>query len=99
MNNSKLALGVLTGFAIGALTGILLAPAKGSTTRKHIKDKGEEYVNQLKSKLDDHVGAIVEKFNSIKENTEDLVDAGKAKYEDAKKGMKTVASDLKQLSA
>jgi len=99
MNNSKLALGVLAGFAIGALTGILLAPAKGSTTRKHIKDMGEEYVNQLKSKLDDHVETIVEKYNSIKENTEEMISAGKAKYEDAKKGIKTVASDLKQLSA
>lgn len=34
MNSSKIALGVLSGIAAGAIAGIFLAPDKGSKTRK-----------------------------------------------------------------
>ncbi len=36
MSTGKVVLGTLAGIAIGAIAGILLAPEKGSTTRRQI---------------------------------------------------------------
>jgi gas vesicle protein len=41
----------LAGFTAGALIAILFAPDKGSETRKKIVNKGEEYVGDLKDKV------------------------------------------------
>jgi gas vesicle protein len=51
MSNGKIILGVLAGAAVGALLGILFAPDKGKETRKKIIHKGEEYVDNLKEKV------------------------------------------------
>ncbi|MFN9980542.1 MAG: YtxH domain-containing protein, partial [bacterium] len=60
MNSGKLALGLLAGVAAGALMGIILAPEKGSRTRRYILIKGE----YLTDKFDDFftvVSDMVEK--------------------------------------
>ena len=41
METGKAAAGVLLGVGIGALLGILFAPAKGTKTRRRIMDKGK----------------------------------------------------------
>jgi len=87
MNTGKVVSGTLAGLAIGAIAGILLAPEKGSTTRKQIMDKGEDYVDGLKS--------LTEKFKSTKKDAEGLVDKGKAKYDDAKKDVKNATANFK----
>ncbi len=51
MSRGKLILGVLGGVAAGALIGILFAPEKGAVTRKKIVHKGEDYVENLKEKI------------------------------------------------
>ena len=51
MARGRIILGVLAGVAAGALIGILFAPDKGSSTRKKIVDKGEDYVDNLKEKI------------------------------------------------
>ena len=48
----NLLIGALGGVAVGALLGILLAPEKGSKTRKTIADKSDDYLDLLKKKLD-----------------------------------------------
>ena len=45
MSSGKVVLGLLAGVAVGALAGILFAPAKGSKTRKRIMNKGENYAD------------------------------------------------------
>jgi len=51
MSRGKIILGILAGTAAGALIGILFAPDKGTETRKKIIHKGEEYVDDLKERV------------------------------------------------
>ncbi len=67
MSSGKVILGILAGAAAGALLGILFAPDKGSTTRKKILSKGEEYADELKEKFSEFVDKVAEKFESAKE--------------------------------
>lgn len=64
MSSGKVLLGILAGAAAGALMGILFAPEKGSTTRKKILDKGEEYAEDLKEKFGEFVDNVAEKYES-----------------------------------
>ncbi len=51
MARGRFILGVLAGLAVGALAGILFAPDKGTSTRQKIIHKGEDYVGNLKEKI------------------------------------------------
>lgn len=53
MNASKVVLAVLGGVAAGALIGVLMAPDKGSNTRKKYLDKGKNCIDDLKGKFED----------------------------------------------
>jgi gas vesicle protein len=65
---------LLTGLAIGVAIGILLAPDKGSETRKKIAEKG----NDLKDMFNDFVDTLSDKIDSIRGQAEDAVEAAKA---------------------
>jgi gas vesicle protein len=84
MKSGKVLLGLLGGVAAGALLGILFAPDKGSNTRKKISDKGDDYVDGLKEKLDNFLETITEKFEATKQQAEGFVAKGKTKYEEYK---------------
>ena len=90
------ALGTMTGLVIGAISGILLAPEKGSKTRKQIKDKSIDYVDDLKSKIDEIRDLLAAKLESTSNDAGSLVEKAKAKYDEAKKDAKVAASDAKQ---
>lgn len=49
------------GFATGMLVGILIAPDKGSETRRKITEKG----NDLKSKFNDFVDSLTSKADDM----------------------------------
>jgi gas vesicle protein len=95
MSTGKVILGSLAGLAIGAIAGILLAPDKGSVTRRKIMDKGDDYVDELKTKYDEFRDSLTQKFESSKKDLEGFVDKGKAKYEEAKKDVKNAAASFK----
>ena len=95
MNTGNVVFGTVAGLAIGAVVGILFAPEKGSTTRKQIMDKRDDYMDKLKSKYDEFSESITEKFESTKNDAEELVDKGKVKFDEVKKDVKTAATNFK----
>lgn len=99
MSTGKVLLGTVAGLAIGAIAGILYAPEKGSTTRKQIMDKSDDYLDEVKSKYDEFRDSVAEKFKSAKDDAEELADKGKEKYNDAKNEVKNAAAIIKHNGA
>ena len=67
-------LGVLAGLSIGAVLGVLLAPEKGSKTRKRIMrlkddyyDSVQERIEELKDKYEEMMDKMNERYNTAKE--------------------------------
>jgi gas vesicle protein len=77
MNNStKILLGFIAGAAIGGALGILLAPDKGSETRRKIAEKSSE------------IGDSIADFgDSVKEKIGDVVDGVKGSFNRTKNSM------------
>ena len=65
MNASKVLMGVLGGVALGAVAGILFAPAKGTKTRKRIMKKGNNLKKDMKNKFEDVYKTISTKYDSV----------------------------------
>ena len=59
---------ILWGFTLGLVTGLLLAPEKGSETRQRISRRASE----LKDKFNDFVDSVTEKFDSFKDDAESM---------------------------
>ena len=72
MKTSTVVLGVLGGAAVGALAGILFAPAKGTKTRKRIMKKGNAYTKDLKNKFEDLYGSVVTKYEEVLEEAKEF---------------------------
>jgi gas vesicle protein len=88
-------LGTLAGLAIGAISGLLFAPEKGSNTRKQIKDNSNEYMNELKTKFAEFRDSLAGKRESTRREAKNLVAKGKARFDYAKNNVKNAASDFK----
>ena len=73
MNSSKIVLGVLGGIAVGAIAGVLFAPAKGTETRKKIVKKGSDYSNDFKNKFEDFYGNVTNKYENVMDDATEFV--------------------------
>ena len=70
METGKILLGTLAGVAIGAVVGVLMAPDKGSETRRKLAQKGT-----------DLTGGLKDKYSGLKDKYNDLVDGVTDKLE------------------
>jgi gas vesicle protein len=86
MSTGKVVLGTMAGIAIGGILGILFAPEKGCVTRQQIMDKGNNYADELKSKCNEIAETISEKLHDAKDFAQEMVENGKAEYDDLKNG-------------
>ena len=50
-NSAKILTALAAGIAAGSALGILFAPEKGSSTRKRISKKGDDYVAGIEEKF------------------------------------------------
>ena len=80
MKSGKLLAGILAGFVAGTCIGILFAPGKGSLTRKQIMNKGEDYADSLKDKMD----SLNKKYQSSLQKKESILTDGQSKPGDIK---------------
>jgi gas vesicle protein len=65
MESNKVVVGVIAGVAIGALVGVIFAPAKGSKTRKKVMNKATAYKDELQSKIEDLIDGVSEQYDSL----------------------------------
>jgi gas vesicle protein len=90
MSLGKVLLGVIAGAAAGALAGILMAPEKGSKTRKKITRKGEDYLDAVKDSFNELLDTITKKVEKVKDEVSDYADKKMSKTEKPEKDTKTV---------
>jgi len=73
MNSGKIVLGILAGFAAGAILGILLAPDKGSNTRQKIVDMKNDMTDKVKAKFDELAHTVTDSLKKDKRAAEKIV--------------------------
>lgn len=83
-DNVKMIGALLFGAAVGGALGILLAPDKGSETRKKILAKGDDLTDGLKDKFQDFLDEIKREMEVVKNKTNVFMNDGKAKIEKIK---------------
>ncbi len=72
MNSSKLLIGILSGLAAGAIAGIVLAPEKGSKTRKKITDKSKCFADEMKGKFEELCENVTDKYENLLQDAKAL---------------------------
>lgn len=75
MEAGKTALGIVLGIGVGALLGVLFAPAKGSKTRRRIMDKGQGFADELKGKFDGLYEDVSGKYETLLEDAKEVVNS------------------------
>ena len=74
MSKSKVLAGLLVGAAAGAVLGLLLAPEKGSDTRKKISEKKNKFGEDLKNKFGEVKETIKGKYDNIRSDANELLE-------------------------
>jgi gas vesicle protein len=95
MKSAKMLLGILVGATLGAVAGVLFAPDKGSRTRKLIRNKGDDYADDLKEKIGDLADSISKKYKDALHEVDDMILSGKSKFNSALEEADTLISNGK----
>jgi gas vesicle protein len=89
MNGSKVILAFIGGIAVGAIAGILLAPDKGSNTRKAISDMAEDLTDAVGDSLHNALDKVKEKYAGVVEEGEKFVERAAEKVSEVKNDVST----------
>lgn len=74
MNNNKLLTSLIIGAAVGAVLGLLLAPDKGSETRKKIAKKSSGLGDDLMNKYGEVKETLKGKYDSIRSDANQIIE-------------------------
>ena len=103
VKNGNGIIALLAGAAIGVAIGVLLAPDKGSETRKKMKDGLDDLKDQAKSKWDNLDDETKQKFTDTKDNlkgkVDDFLSSSSYKAEEAITYLEEKLADLKKQNA
>lgn len=84
MKNKNVVLGILGGVALGLIAGVLMAPDKGSNTRKKLADQGNGMKNNLKNSFDKWSATISDSVDNLKAEAEEMIAEATRKYKEEK---------------
>jgi gas vesicle protein len=73
-NTGEVLLSIVAGAAIGVGVGILIAPDKGSKTRKKIKDKFNSSKEGVEEKIEEFMSYLNQKSNDVTSNIDEAFD-------------------------
>ena len=73
-NNKKILVAAASGLALGALAGILFAPASGKETRNRIKKAGNQLTENVNETIEKGKRRMASLKEEIKERLESLTD-------------------------
>ncbi len=65
--------GIIVGAAIGAITGLLMAPEPGEETRKKVSDKTKEIQDDLLDRFDDLKDNVNEILDEVKDKGSQII--------------------------
>ena len=87
MNSSKVLLGFLGGLAIGAIAGILLAPEKGTETRKKVLNMASDVTDAVEDSIHQALDKVKDKYSKTIREGEELANEALSKMSEAKKDL------------
>jgi len=85
MNNSVV--GTLAGIAVGTILGVLIAPDKGSNTRKKIVEKGKDTLDSFKEEINTFLETVSEKYDVIKKAGNEIAQTSKSELTKVKEDL------------
>jgi len=85
MKAKSVLLTIMISAAAGAVAGILFAPEKGARTRRELSKKGHDLSDMARDEFEDFLKFTRTKYNSAKNQTEDLIEKGEKKAKELKK--------------
>lgn len=80
-NSGKLVSALLIGAAVGGLIGILIAPDKGSKTRKKITSKRDDLKDSVKELFGEFADKFKKDIETVKVGANDIAENGKSVVE------------------
>lgn len=90
----KLILTTLTGVASGAIIGLLLAPNKGSETRRKLSKKGDDYLKKLKKDIDEARNYLNSRVRETQDEIDEIKQEAVTAAEIARDGQESKADRL-----
>ena len=82
MKTTRLAFGILAGAVVGAAAGVLMAPDKGSATRKMIVRKKDDYVGAMETRLNNLINSVSDGLSFAKSKADRITENGKHQLEE-----------------
>ena len=73
-NNASFALGIIFGAFVGAVAGVLLAPASGEETRQKVKDAADKVIDRMPEDLSNAKKSTLDVLERIKLSIEGQIE-------------------------